>query len=139
MNRHRRTVRTAYRRLEPTSTDVPRAYPEHYKSKARQHKNLRENPMQNKMKLPTDSPYTAQNVDAAIAHLERVLSAEGARSLFGQTYWRARLMQVHSTPGLTHTQRGRLHRLIDVLSKEIDGPAVRRNASQNITAERARF
>jgi len=31
------------------------------------------------------SPYTAHNVDAAIVHLERVLSAEGANSLFGQT------------------------------------------------------
>jgi hypothetical protein len=31
------------------------------------------------------SPYTAQNVDGAIAHLERVLSLEGAHSLFGRT------------------------------------------------------
>jgi hypothetical protein len=62
------------------------------------------------------SPYTAQNVDAAITHLERVLSPDGAHSLFGQSYWRIRVMQVDATPGLMHTQRVRLERLLDLLA-----------------------
>src|ERR1700741_1874208 len=61
-------------------------------------------------------PYTAQNIDAAIAHLERVLSSEGAHSLFGQTYWRARVMQANATLGLVHSQRVRLQRLLDLLA-----------------------
>src|ERR1700692_2986713 len=61
-------------------------------------------------------PYTAQNVDAAIAHLERALSSEGAHSLFGQTYWRARVMQANATLGLMHSQRVRLQRLLDLLA-----------------------
>ncbi|SAK96352.1 hypothetical protein AWB79_07328 [Caballeronia hypogeia] len=62
------------------------------------------------------SPYTARNVDAAIGHLERVLSAEGANSLFGQTYWRTRVQQVSATRGLHHEQRARLARLMRLLS-----------------------
>jgi hypothetical protein len=61
------------------------------------------------------SPYTPQNVDGAISHLERVLSSERAHSLFGQTYWRIRVMQVGATPALMHTQRVRLQRLLDLL------------------------
>lgn len=62
------------------------------------------------------SPHTAQNVDAAIAHLERILSLEGSHSLFGQTYWRARVMQVCATRGLMHGQRTRLQRLLGLLA-----------------------
>ncbi|MDR5766085.1 MULTISPECIES: hypothetical protein [unclassified Caballeronia] len=62
------------------------------------------------------SPYTPGNVDAAIGHLERVLSAEGANSLFGQTYWRTRVQQVSATRGLLHEQRVRLERLMKLLS-----------------------
>jgi hypothetical protein len=69
-----------------------------------------------KERAAVQSPYTAQNVDAAIAHLERVLSSEGAHSLFGQTYWRVRVMQVDATQGLMHSQRVRLRRLLDLLA-----------------------
>ncbi|SAK57106.1 hypothetical protein AWB82_02338 [Caballeronia glebae] len=62
------------------------------------------------------SPYTPGNVDAAIGHLERVLSAESANSLFGQTYWRTRVQQVSATRGLLREQRMRLERLMRLLS-----------------------
>jgi len=62
------------------------------------------------------SPYTTHNVDAAIVHLERVLSAEGANSLFGQTYWRTRVQQVSATHGLQRNQRMRLDRLMTRLA-----------------------
>ncbi|MDR5820905.1 MULTISPECIES: hypothetical protein [unclassified Caballeronia] len=62
------------------------------------------------------SPYTPGNVDAAIRHLERVLSAEGANSLFGQTYWRSRVCQVSATRGLQRDQRARLERLMNRLA-----------------------
>jgi len=61
-------------------------------------------------------PYTLRNVDAAIGHLERVLSAEGANSLFGQTYWRTRVQQVSATRGLQREQRARLERLMKLLT-----------------------
>src|ERR1700759_4291805 len=63
------------------------------------------------------SPYTARSADAAIRHLERVLSAEGANSLFGQTYWRSRVRQVSATRGLLREQRARLERLMDLLAE----------------------
>jgi hypothetical protein len=69
--------------------------------------------------IPT-SPYAAHNVDAAIAHLERVLSAEGANSLFGQTYWRTRVRQVGATRGLHRDQRMRVERLMQRLSDARD-------------------
>jgi hypothetical protein len=62
------------------------------------------------------SPYTAQNVDGAIAHLERVLSLEGAHSLFGRTYWHMRVIQISATPGLPHSHRARLQRVLDLLA-----------------------
>lgn len=65
------------------------------------------------------SPYTARNVDAAIRHLERVLSAEGANSLFGQTYWRSRVQQVSATRGLQREQRARLERLMKRLADAV--------------------
>jgi hypothetical protein len=38
-------------------------------------------------KSPTGiSPYTFRNIDPAIGHLEQVLGAEGADSLFSRTY-----------------------------------------------------
>jgi hypothetical protein len=66
---------------------------------------------------PDASPYAAHNVDAAIAHLERVLSAEGANSLFGQTYWKKRVQQVRATRGLHRHQQMRLERLMTLLSQ----------------------
>jgi hypothetical protein len=62
------------------------------------------------------SPYTPQNLDTAIAHLERVLCAEGANSLFAQAYWRGRVLQAYATPGLMQTQQERLQRLLDRLT-----------------------
>jgi hypothetical protein len=64
------------------------------------------------------SPYSSYNVDAAIVHLERILSAEVANSLFGQTYWRRRVQQVSATRGLHHTQRIRLERLMKLLADD---------------------
>jgi hypothetical protein len=63
------------------------------------------------------SPYTPRTVDDAIRHLERVLSAEGANSLFGQTYWRTRVQQVSATRGLQRDQRARLERLLKRLAE----------------------
>lgn len=63
--------------------------------------------------VASPSPYTLNNVDAAITHLERVLSSEDADSLFAQTYWRSRVLQVRATPGLMRTQQERLQRLLD--------------------------
>jgi hypothetical protein len=61
------------------------------------------------------SPYTPQNLDIAIAHLEQVLCAEGADSLFAQAYWRGRVLQAYATRGLMRTQQERLQRLLDRL------------------------
>jgi hypothetical protein len=61
------------------------------------------------------SPYTPQNLDTAIADLERVLCAEGANSLFAQAYWRGRALQAYATQGLMQTQGERL-RLLDRLA-----------------------
>lgn len=63
--------------------------------------------------VATASPYTLKNVDAAITHLERVLGSEGADSLFAQTYWRGRVLQLVATPGLMRTQQERLQRLLE--------------------------
>lgn len=62
------------------------------------------------------SPYTPQTLDPAVTHLERVLCAEGADSLFGQTYWRGRVLQAYATPGLLQRQRERLQQLLDRLA-----------------------
>jgi hypothetical protein len=70
----------------------------------------------NKKGVAGMSPYTHQNVDVAIAHLERVLSSEGADSLFAQAYWRGRVLQAYATRGLMRTQQERLQRLLDRLA-----------------------
>jgi hypothetical protein len=59
------------------------------------------------------SPYTFCNIDPAIAHLEHVLGAEGADSLFSRTYWRGRVLQASATPGLLPNQQQRLQRLLE--------------------------
>lgn len=61
------------------------------------------------------SPYTLQNVDAAIAKIEQVLCAEGADTISIQAYWRGRALQAYATPGLSPTQQERLRRLLDRL------------------------
>jgi hypothetical protein len=58
------------------------------------------------------SPYTVQNLDAAITHLERVL-CDDSLVIFGATYWRARIREAEATPGLLHVQRQRLHVLLE--------------------------
>jgi hypothetical protein len=58
------------------------------------------------------SPYTHKSVDAAIIHLERVLSSDGADSLFARGYWRGRVLQAYATPGLLSEQKERLQRLL---------------------------
>jgi hypothetical protein len=57
----------------------------------------------------------ALNIDGEIQHLERVLAGEGAHSIFARTYWRERLLQAFSTPGLIPAQRERLNRLLSQL------------------------
>jgi hypothetical protein len=59
------------------------------------------------------SPYTFRNIDPAISHLEQVLGAEGADSLFSRTYWRGRVLQARATPGLLPNQQQRLQRLLE--------------------------
>ncbi|MGF6923119.1 hypothetical protein OKW41_009222 [Paraburkholderia sp. UCT70] len=59
------------------------------------------------------SPYTFRNIAPAIGHLEQVLGAEGAQSLFTRTYWRGRVLQALATQGLTPNQQQRLQRLLE--------------------------
>jgi hypothetical protein len=72
-------------------------------------------------KWPGDgaNPYTPQTAEDAISHLERILSADGADSLFSRTYWRARVQQVSATRGLTAQQRARLERLLESLPSPV--------------------
>jgi len=62
------------------------------------------------------SPYTPQTVDLAITHLERVLYSQGSDSIFAQTYWRGRVLQIYATLGLVQKQEDRLRRLLDRLA-----------------------
>ncbi|WP_407675340.1 hypothetical protein [Paraburkholderia sprentiae] len=62
-----------------------------------------------------ESPYTPLTAGDAIAHLERILSSDGADSVFSRTYWRARVQQVSATPGLTPQQQARLVKLLESL------------------------
>jgi len=62
------------------------------------------------------SPYTPQNVDLAITHLERILRSHGSDSIFARTYWRGRILQVYATLGLVQKQEERLRRLLDRLA-----------------------
>jgi len=68
-------------------------------------------------KVTNKSPYTLQNVEAAIIHLENILNTEGADSLFPQAYWRDRVLQACATPGLIREQKQRLLRLLDGIAK----------------------
>ncbi|MDR5837640.1 hypothetical protein [Caballeronia sp. LZ034LL] len=61
--------------------------------------------------------YSVGHLDAAIEHLEQVLSLEGANSLFSQTYWRARVVQALATPGLAPCQYARLQRLLERIAE----------------------
>jgi hypothetical protein len=64
----------------------------------------------------TASPYTIQNLDAAIAHLEVAVAAECRAPVLGVQYWRRRVLQVASTGGIQDGQLRRLHRVLDALA-----------------------
>jgi hypothetical protein len=64
------------------------------------------------------SPYTIQNLDAAIAHLEVAVAAECRVPVLGAQYWRRRVLQVASTRGIQHGQLRRLQRVLDGLGDE---------------------
>lgn len=59
------------------------------------------------------SPYTIQNLDAAIAHLEIAMNADQGMAIFGQSYWHGRVLELRSTPGIMHAQERRLLLLMD--------------------------
>ncbi|AET94633.1 MULTISPECIES: hypothetical protein [Caballeronia] len=61
--------------------------------------------------------YSIRHLDSAIEHFEQVLSLEGANSLFSKTYWRGRVVQALSTPGLAPAQHSRLQRLLDRIAQ----------------------
>jgi hypothetical protein len=67
-----------------------------------------------------ESPYTPLTAGDAISHLERILSSEGADSLFSRTYWRARVQQISATQGLTPQQQARLARLLESLVPAVE-------------------
>ncbi|WP_027797010.1 hypothetical protein [Paraburkholderia acidipaludis] len=60
-------------------------------------------------------PYCAQTADAAIAHLERVLTVEGACAIFGQRYWLERVQHLLAAPDLLPPHRVRLMHLLERL------------------------
>jgi hypothetical protein len=80
--------------------------------------------------------YTSKNVDAAIEHLERVLSLECADSYFGQSYWHARVSQLNDTVGLTHSQQVRVRRLLTLLTSQSEVTVAERNASRHVSLAR---
>jgi hypothetical protein len=65
----------------------------------------------------TGSSCALASVDSEINHLERTLCLEVAHTVFGQTYWRARVMQLQVTPGLAHEQRVKVQRLLSLLEQ----------------------
>ncbi|TCG03900.1 hypothetical protein BZM27_44880 [Paraburkholderia steynii] len=66
-----------------------------------------------KRKTRDSSPFTFRTIDAEIIHLECVLCAEGANSLFAKSYWRKRVLQASATSGLAPNQQQRLRRLLE--------------------------
>ncbi|MBN3751459.1 hypothetical protein G3N95_00785 [Paraburkholderia sp. Tr-20389] len=61
------------------------------------------------------SPYSINNLDDAITHLERVIGAECAQTIFGKRYWHGRIQQLQATHGIMHTQVRRLRALVERL------------------------
>jgi hypothetical protein len=82
------------------------------------------------------SPYTPQNVDLVIAHLERVLRSVDSDSLFAQSYWRSRILQAYATVGLVQQQKDRLARLLDRFSPIPAGIKSREHTALAHTKER---
>ncbi|MFP6561985.1 hypothetical protein WJ542_27340 [Paraburkholderia sp. B3] len=60
-------------------------------------------------------PYCAQTADAAIAHLERVLTVEDACVIFGHRYWLERVQHLLAAPDLLPPHRVRLLHLLERL------------------------
>lgn len=76
------------------------------------------------------SPYTIQNLDAAIAHLEVAVAAEHRAPVLGAQYWRRRVLQVASTGGIQGGQLRRLQRVLDALAgRQIAGTDLRSASS----------
>ena len=69
-----------------------------------------------KTALQIPSPYTIKNLDGAIAHLEVAITADAAMAIFGRRYWRERMQQIGSTPGILPPQMRRLQELLKRLS-----------------------
>jgi hypothetical protein len=65
----------------------------------------------------TGSICALESVDSEINHLERILCLEVAHTVFGETYWRARVMQLQMTPGLVNEQRVKVQRLLNLLEQ----------------------
>lgn len=62
------------------------------------------------------SPYTVKNLDDAITHLEVAIAADSSMAIFGRRYWRDRVQQIGSTPGILPAQTRRLRDLSERLS-----------------------
>ncbi|CAB3808162.1 hypothetical protein LMG28688_06703 [Paraburkholderia caffeinitolerans] len=62
-----------------------------------------------------ESPYTAKNLDGAIAHLEIVVAVDDNIAVFGRRYWRDRVERIASTPQIVPAQARRLRHLLDQL------------------------
>ncbi|MGF6809531.1 hypothetical protein OKW30_004657 [Paraburkholderia sp. Clong3] len=56
--------------------------------------------------------YTGKTADSAIAHLEYVLSVDGATTVLTPAYWRVRASELAAIPTLTPTQRARVARIL---------------------------
>ncbi len=65
-----------------------------------------------------ESPYTVKNLDGAIAHLEAAIAVDGNIAIFGRRYWRDRVQQIRSTPGILPLQSRRLQYLLHQLAVE---------------------
>jgi hypothetical protein len=68
--------------------------------------------------LSASTGHSPRDADAEIAHLEEALAADGAHSIFAQSFWRRRLYELHATPGLGIPQRIKLEKLLSVLWQE---------------------
>jgi hypothetical protein len=80
--------------------------------KLAEHRACNATPQQN-MKTWTqgESPYTVQNLDDAIAHIEAAIAADNLIAVFGQRYWLDRVRQIALTPGIMQAQVRRLDHL----------------------------
>lgn len=56
--------------------------------------------------------YSGKTADSAIAHLEFVLSVDGATTVLTPAYWRVRASELAAIPTLTPTQRARVARIL---------------------------